>query len=276
MSHNGRSGQASSIGTLVSAVGGGRGGSIWGNGTNNNALPGSGGSGGGGIGNQTTGRTGAQGEPGQGSTGGDGVSGAWLSGGGGGATGSGGSATSSSGGSGGAGRTVRITGSDLALAGGGGGSHFAGSSHGTATAGGGNGGSNGVSATANTGGGGGGAGATNQTTASTGGAGGSGVVILSYGAGLEVTRTATSARVGSNFSQSIQVRAGNGSSEHDVTITATGQVLRVGNSGTAVTSVTVRTVSGVATFTDLGFTSNVGVGPRTLTCLLYTSDAADE
>jgi hypothetical protein len=81
VSHNGRSGQVSRIGTLVSALGGGRGGSIWGNGTSNNAVPGSGGSGGGGIGFETTGRPGAQGEPGQGNTGGAGDSGTYRSGG---------------------------------------------------------------------------------------------------------------------------------------------------------------------------------------------------
>jgi hypothetical protein len=136
---------------------------------------------------------------------------------------------------------------------------------------------NGSPGAANTGSGGGGNFALGNNTTN-GGNGGSGVVILSYGPVLEVIRTATVARAGSNFSQSIQVQLRDtggvsplgGSTQYDVTVTATGQVLREGTSGAAVTSVTVRTVNGVATFTDLGFTSNVGVGARTLT---FTSDA---
>jgi hypothetical protein len=194
-------------------------------------------------------------------------------------------------GDGGVGRASVITGQSVFYAGGGGGGYHGNNAGGpvyrtsprSAGDGGQGGGGNGAQPTgyetvetvtaspgsANTGGGGGGAGKAG-TLESRGGAGGSGVVILSYGANLEVTRTATAARAGNNFSQPLQVRAGNGSAEHDVTVAATGQVLRVGTSGTAVTSVTVRTVSGVATFTDLGFTSSVGAGARELT---FTSDA---
>ena len=196
-----------------------------------------------------------------------------AAGGGGGAGGAGVSAASGAAGAGGVGVSSRLSGSTLTYGGGGGGGKR--TSSGSAGAGGQGGGGAGAKAGASagdgqagTGGGGGGAG---EGADQIGGLGGSGIVILSYGPDLQVTRTATTARAGSNFSQSIQVTASDGSPDMDVTVSATGQVLRVGSSGAAVTSVTVRTdSSGVATFTDLGFTSNVGVGARSLT---FSSDA---
>jgi uncharacterized repeat protein (TIGR02543 family) len=175
---------------------------------------------------------------------------------------------------GGLGVQSSIDGSQIVFgAGGGGGTSLlsgAGGSTSGPGAGGGAGAAVGTAGATGTGAGGGGGSGAGGSSWRAGGSGGSGVVILSYGPNLEVTRTATTARAGSNFSQPIQVTAGDGSAEHDVTVTATGQVLRVGTSDTAVTSVTVRTVQGVATFTDLGFTSNVGLGARSLT---FTSDA---
>jgi hypothetical protein len=278
---NGSNGQSTSIGS-ISATGGGKGAS-WNDTpeTYFGSAAGSGGSGGGGVGySARTDAVGAAGIAGQGFAGGSGVASvAFLNGGGGGAGGPGspGQLGTSRSGNGGLGITTYLTGpTGLSIAGGGGGGEHqaASGAPGTGSFGGGNGAqatdTQAGSGQANTGGGGGGSGGASVTYNSHGGDGGSGVVILSFGSNLEVTRTATAARAGSNFAQPIQVTAGNGAAEHDVTVTATGQVLRVGNSGAAVTSVTVRTVGGVATFTDLGFTSNVGVGARSLT---FTSDA---
>jgi hypothetical protein len=270
----GGTGQNSILGTSLTANGGGGGGAYYpiGKSTGGGGAT-TGGSGGGAGAGEV--QDGADPTSGQGFAGGNSKANTAYGAGGGGAGALGGNNYNSGPGAGGNGLQLNITGTQTYFAGGGGGGSvntvtgtggLGGGGRGSSTA---SGQDQPVAGTANTGGGGGGGrGFSGGQTG--GGAGGSGVVILSYGANLEVTRTATAARAGSNFAQSIQVTAGNGSSEHDVTVTATGQVLRVGNAGTAVTSVTVRTVGGVATFTDLGFTANVGNGSRTLT---FTADA---
>ena len=158
----------------ITATGGGRGGSISGNGTGA-AI---GGSGGGGKGLGTTTEAGAAGTSGQGNAGGHGyyTGGTQRSGGGGGgSSAAGANASANTSGAGGNGTASSITGSSVTRAGGGGGgSQLSGEADG-GTGGGGDGGRdtaiNATAGTANTGSGGGGGGGT-------GGAGGSGIVIL--------------------------------------------------------------------------------------------------
>lgn len=175
---SGTNGSASSLGSLLVANGGGRGGG-W-------TLTGSSGGSGGGSGpvaspNPTV--AAGSGTAGQGFDGGAGNSGTGSlrhGGGGGGAGGAGGAGASSVGGAGGASVNNAISGTVTAYAGGGGGG---GTTAGGAAGGGGStAGTVGVSATAataNTGGGGGGTGS-NTATAYTGGAGGSGIVIIRW------------------------------------------------------------------------------------------------
>lgn len=156
----------SSIGSLITSIGGGKSYS-------------NGGSGGGAQGN--AGATYGVGTSGQGNNGGQGAY--YGAGGGGGANAAGGNGTQYVAGNGGAGKSDTWTGSTRYLGGGGGGGHQANLS-GTAgtggVGGGGNGGlANASSATASTGGGGGGAGGDGSSYFA-GGAGGSGIVVIRY------------------------------------------------------------------------------------------------
>lgn len=183
-------GATSSIGSIVSATGGGFGGS--GNGTGGPFFGGNGGSGGGAPSAEGGGlpllKPGGTGIAGQGNNGGSNNTDSQNNGGGGGGAGAAGADTPS--GVGGAGRANSLrTGSSIFYAGGGG----AGGANNPAlpgsaggVGGGGNGGqggvetgTNGIPGTANTGGGGGGAGGTAGTPKS-GGAGGSGICVLVY------------------------------------------------------------------------------------------------
>jgi hypothetical protein len=165
------SGSNSSFGTIITAIGGGKGG-IFGNAGSSGGSGGGGGpQGGGGAGTANQGYGGGVGFW-------NGLSANRGGGGGGGAGGTGSNASSGTGGAGGAGRTSSITGTAIARAGGGGGEGFTTGAAGQA--GGGNGGnasSNGGNATANTGSGGGGAG-----DSLIGGNGASGIVIVRYAA----------------------------------------------------------------------------------------------
>ena len=255
-------GQGSVIGSQMATTGGGAGGAYYVD------APTTGGSGGGaGASNALT--TGANGTAGQGSKGGD--SNGTHAGGGGGAIAAGGNATASLPGAGGNGLGSAITGALVQYGGGGGGG-----SGNTATrangglGGGGTGGNTGVNPTAgatNTGGGGGG-GQTNTA----GAPGGSGVVILSYGATLDVTRSPIVARVGSAFSQSIRVQQTNLDGSLN---TGTFQIAVSASSGLTINGValtqsyTVTSVNGIADFAGLGFASSV-TGPVTLN---FSSDA---
>ncbi|MFN5351892.1 MAG: BspA family leucine-rich repeat surface protein, partial [Alphaproteobacteria bacterium] len=161
----GANGINSSIGSLITSLGGGGGG--------NSVVPvagSSGGSGGGSVGD------GGSGTVGQGNNGGSGVtSGA---GGGGGASSVGSNGSSDVGGNGGSGTASSISGASVTYAGGGGGSGVTTAGSGGA-GGGGNGrnsSGNGSAGTPNTGGGGGGS----RTTTNKGGVGGSGIVIIRY------------------------------------------------------------------------------------------------
>jgi hypothetical protein len=181
------SGGNSSIGNLVSSVGGGGG---RGNGPGPASI--NGGSGGGG--NQGT--SGGSGTAGQGNAGGTGspTSGGgpnYGGGGGGGAGAVGGNGTPTAGGVGGAGLSASITGSSVTYAGGGGGGVYSngtpgGSGGSGGTGGGGPAGANssnpGTAGTTNLGGGGGGGGGddTPSSLGRAGGSGGSGVVIIRY------------------------------------------------------------------------------------------------
>ena len=155
----------SSIGSLVTALGGG-------------AVANSGGSGGGGNSNGTDFNPGGAGTPGQGNIGGSAIDPNSGAGGGGGAGAVGQDGSSGGvGGNGGAGLSSDISGVSMNYAGGGGGGGTA--SSGTGGIGGGGAGStNGIGqdGVANTGGGGGGNGGNNNC----GGSGGSGIVIISY------------------------------------------------------------------------------------------------
>lgn len=167
-------GSASSIGALVSTVGGGYGGN------NVNITGGNGGSGGGTSGGSSS--AGGSGTSGQGNNGGAGSAASnYGGGGGGGASAVGGNGSGTNGGNGGAGTASSITGSSVTYAGGGGGGIFSISTAGTGGAGGGGNGANnggaGSAGTVNTGGGGGGSSQLGTTVA--GGAGGSGIVVLS-------------------------------------------------------------------------------------------------
>lgn len=164
----------SSIDGLITAIGGGRGGSQSGN---NPSTGGSGGGGQGAGGSGTPGVLGATGTQGQGFGGGRG----WFEsardggGGGGGASENGGDSQTNRGGIGGAGRASIITGSPQLYAGGGGGSSYSGIRALGGIGGGGRGGrgnlgDRGLNGGDNTGGGGGG----------WGGSGGSGIVIIRY------------------------------------------------------------------------------------------------
>jgi hypothetical protein len=189
----GSDGGSSSIGSLITAVGGG-GGGVYGA-TGSTLRPGRPGGSGGGAGSHDGGTTisGGAGTSGQGFAGGSSSFGGgvgYTSGGGGGAGSVGANAASTTlGGAGGSGVSSSITGSSVARAGGGGGSSYsqgsAASAGGAGQAGGGNGGFNasspngiGANATANTGSGGGGG--SWQGTPTTGGNGGSGLVIIRY------------------------------------------------------------------------------------------------
>ena len=154
-----------SVFSSMTAVGGGRGGSI-----NGGDQPGnSGGSGGGG-----SGTSGSSGTSGQGFGGGTGnASGA---GGGGGATATGGDGSGNNGGPGGAGYTTDISGSSVCYAGGGGGATGSGSG-GSTTCGGGSGGSGGGNGSSGTNGKGGGGGGNAWGGSSDGG---KGVVVVAY------------------------------------------------------------------------------------------------
>lgn len=176
------SGGNSSIGSVLTAIGGGRGGRA----SNSSAgLAGSGGSGGGGNGAFNVYVQGGSGTSGQGFSGG---SGQWWNGsggykgggGGGGASGGGGTGVTNAGGDGGNGRQFDISGTSTYYGGGGGGTVD--NNGGAGGLGGGADGSSsgnsatGASGTANTGGGGGGAG----RGGGAGGSGGSGIVIVRY------------------------------------------------------------------------------------------------
>jgi hypothetical protein len=125
---------------------------------------------------------------------------------------------------------------------------------------------------------GGGAGGLNST-AGRSGSGGSGVVILSYGPELEIATTPRAARVGTTFSDpiTVRVRDANDSPAHAgqvVTLSAANSgVLRLVDANgnvTTPTSVTATTnETGTATFTGLGFQSDV----TTTQTLTVTSDA---
>jgi hypothetical protein len=163
---------SNSTGFGLTAIGGGGGGDVIGNGL-------SGGSGGGGGSNGTTVGTGGAGTSGQGNNGAAGVAvNTGPGGGGGGAGAAGGVGATQGGGAGGVGLSNSITGSAVFYAGGGGGGNNSGTRGAGGNGGGGTGGingTNGPAGTANTGGGGGGG----QGTATAGYAGGSGVVIIS-------------------------------------------------------------------------------------------------
>ena len=168
----GNNGNNSVLGSIVTAIGGGKGGGY-------DQKDGSdGGSGGGGGGRQVS-ETNNPGNPtsGQGSIGGAGYSPGNLTmaaGGGGGKGGAGSAGTTNVGGNGGAASASSISGSSVSYAGGGGGGVYSGTA-GTGGTNAGNGGGN--SATANRGGGGGGF---NTIGPASGGNGGSGIVIISY------------------------------------------------------------------------------------------------
>ena len=111
-----------------------------------------------------------------------------------------------------------------------------------------------------------------------GGFGGSGVVVLSYGASLEVSQLPSGARAGSNFIRPlvIQLKNADGTnysgSDQQVTITAaSSSVLQqtIGGVTTNITSTTTTSRGGVATFENIGFQSGVS-GDQTLT---VTSEA---
>ena len=173
-------GNDSSIVTILSAVGGGRGsGEPSGSGGYAAAIGGSGGGGGQPL------TAGAAGTAGQGNAGGNGYSSGstWGGGGGGGAGAAGTNAISNVSGSGGVGLVNSITGSAIYYAGGGGGCTRAGDGAlgGNGGGGAGNGSAAATAGTANRGGGGGGSSSSGGTGASsTSGAGGSGIVIIRY------------------------------------------------------------------------------------------------
>jgi uncharacterized repeat protein (TIGR02543 family) len=262
----------------MEAIGGGAGGYM--PSVGNITAAKTGGSGGGGGAQAVDGAdvSGKSGTVGQGNRGGNGFT--WNSsfqgaGGGGGAGGEGVAANSSTrtSGAGGAGKASSITGSRIMYAGGGGGGSRSDTAGAAGSGGGGAGGlgAAGSRATANLGGGGGGG-------SSSGGSGGSGVVILSYGASMDVTQTPGGARAGSTFQRPITVQLKDQFGQpytgaaQQVTLTASSStVLRqtVNGSTSNVTSVTVTSSGGVATFADIGF--QIGVtGAQTLT---VTADA---
>lgn len=267
-------GQSSAFGSLLSTSGGGAGGYMSTTGTIIAATTGGSGGGGGAQAGAAYPITGAAGTSGEGNSGGNGFD--WNgsfqgAGGGGGAGGIGAAAnnTTRTSGAGGPGLAFSITGSSVTYAGGGGGGTRSDTAGAGGAGGGGAGGraSSGSLAAANLGGGGGGG-------SSNGGNGGSGVVILSFGPVLEVSRTSTSNRPGSSFNQPIQVtlREQDGTtafaaSQASVTVSAPAGVLQL--NGTSITSTSVTTVNGVATFSGLGFQSGV-TSAQTLT---FTSDA---
>jgi hypothetical protein len=173
-SYNGTNGNNSAFGSLITAVGGGKGGCYPGANTGYGTAGGSGGGGGGNSssGGSTTGGAGTSGQGNRGGNGGYNVGGQYRGGGGGGAGAQGEDpltvyGSSFRAGNGGVGLAYSISGSSTYYAGGGG-AHANGGTNGTGGAGGG--GSDGSNATANTGGGGG----------ASSGNGGSGIVILRY------------------------------------------------------------------------------------------------
>jgi len=174
---SGTSGAASSIGSVVTTVGGGYGSTAGGvNGGNG----GSGGGSGAGLGH--SGGSGTSGQGNNGGTGelssGSGGNAPWGAGGGGGKGSSGGGGTNS-GGNGGSGASSSITGSSVTYAGGGGGGEYNSGNPGSGGSGGGGNGSSGSTNAGNggvnLGAGGGGSGATGA-----GGNGGSGIVVIRY------------------------------------------------------------------------------------------------
>lgn len=168
------SGSNSSVTSIGTATGGGKGGDY--------GAPGStGGSGGGGGGG---GHLGGAGTSGQGNTGGNGAA-SGRGGGGGGQSAVGSNGDVSNGGNGAAGLTSSISGSAVVYGSGGGGGGGTGGAGGTGAGSGANSGtgSNATAGTANRGGGGGGGSRTGGGTALTAGAGGSGVVIIRYAGG---------------------------------------------------------------------------------------------
>jgi uncharacterized repeat protein (TIGR02543 family) len=254
----GTSGSNSSLGTGITAVGGGAGGTYFTDG------PLSGGSGGGaGAGNNRTVTSNAT--SGQGNSGGS-VTRATTSGrhggGGGGAGGAGGSTTdngtiTTSAGAGGIGIQSSITGTSVTYAGGGGGG---GSSKDAGSTGGGAGGSGiggtgatwtgsvttqATAGTASTGSGGGGGIGTGGGSSSVGSNGGSGVVVIKYSAGVTVTATGTSPGICDQFvnvsTGVTAVRLSGGDCVVKFTSTAASTMWRV---PTGVTSVRVLIVGG--------------------------------
>jgi hypothetical protein len=282
-----RSGQDTVVGTITLKGGGG-----------SNKQGGSGGGGGTGstgqLSNRTNTNTAAQTYLGNG--GGTGSqSGNWTGGGGGGAGSVGlGSIANTRGGIGGSGYVSSITGTRACYAAGGGGGAGPTASNGTGPGGscadlasstiGGVGGwrhdTAGTAGTANTGSGGGGGGFNDSGSPVNGasGSGGSGVVILSYGATMDVTQTPAAAVAGRNFIRAItvQLKNANGTNytgaDQQVTITSnSSSVLQqtIGATTTNITSTTTTSRNGIATFSGIGFQSGVS-GAQTLA---VTSDA---
>jgi hypothetical protein len=271
----GKSGQNSQAGLMVT-LGGGGGGSYYTNTADAQGFLGgaasSGGSGGGAGGSNTL-KSGGSGTPGQGNNGGNGASTDRFGAGGGGATSAGQAASTTEAGAGGAGFAARLTGTDLLIGGGGAG----GSSTTTNALGGLGGGGQGGSTTVNaasgapgTGGGGGGG----QTNAA-GADGGSGVVILSYGPYLDIARTPLITRVGNPFSQSLQVQLRNQDGtpltgySSGISVTSSPGLTFNGVVLTQSLTVAANPATGIVDFAGLGFASSV-TSAQTLT---FTSDA---
>lgn len=270
-SRTGSSGNNSILGALITANGGGRGGS-W----NVNAAQ-VGGSGGGSTYNNAA----TAGTASQGNSGGTAVNSAYfqgnpyLTGGGGGAGAVGGNPIDASltSGVGGAGKASSLWVNGTYYAGGGGGG-FLGSASGGAggTGGGGAGQGNTTTASlpapghgaANTGGGGGGSGAHNGAgLTSWGGNGGSGVIVLSYGGYLDLTTTPKARRATQQFDVApvIKIKNNDGTqlsgSQHAVTVT-TDVIGNLTFNGTALTAgKTITASDGVFDFTGLGFATGV-------------------
>ncbi|MEN9955976.1 MAG: hypothetical protein RLY34_783, partial [Actinomycetota bacterium] len=271
-----------SIAFSQTAVGGGAGA---GRGTDSSFH--SGGSGGGTDAPAAT-NTPGTGQSGQGNSGGQGSNSPfWTGGGGGGAGAAGAAAASGQGGKGGDGRASSITGTSVFYAGGGGGASgntgIAGGAGGSGGGGAGGttgstSGTGGTSGTNGTGGGGGGGGYADAVWGYAGGSGGSGVVILSYGATMDVSQNPGGAKAGSNFQRPIKVQLKNadgsnysGADQQVTLAAASSSILQQTVSGTTtnIASATVTSSNGVATFSNIGFRSGIS-GDQTLT---ITADA---
>jgi hypothetical protein len=107
----------------------------------------------------------------------------------------------------------------------------------------GNPGSAGTDGLSGTGGGGGGAGFSDSVWAYSGGSGGSGVVVLSYGAFMEVTQTPGGARANSNFTRPITIQLKNADGTNYSASAANQQVTLTAASGT----VLQQTIGGTTT-----------------------------